>query len=174
MGDEAGPEGRLRDLVEQRLEPGERVLAWGRAWVSRDRRHLHTLLAARTHDHVVVTDRRLMLFAAGFFTGHARRRVLADRLATLSVDPLGAPRHGRLRVRAPGHRPLRLELGGDTAGRELALMLREAAAHAAAAEVEVETHRSTAAPMGGAAAAGAPAPDASAPLLEDPGARWPA
>lgn len=119
-------ERRLRKAAGARLESTEEILAWCVAWVSRDRR-LHRLLAARTRDFAVLTDRRLLVFSSGFFTHRPRRRVLADRLDETAVTDCGS-RPGRcLRVEAPAHRPLRIELGGRERDTTFAARLLQAA-----------------------------------------------
>lgn len=122
-------ERRLRKAAGARLESTEEILAWCVAWVSRDRR-LHRLLAARTRDFAVLTDRRLLLFSSGFFTHRPRRRVLADRLDETVVSDRGS-RPGRcLRIEAPGHRPLRIEVGGREGDETFAARLLQSAAGA--------------------------------------------
>lgn len=122
---------RLRKAAGARLESTEEIVAWCVAWVSRDRR-LHRLLAARTRDFAVLTDRRLLLFSSGFFTHHPRRRVLADRLDEMVVTPCGS-RPGRgLRVEARTHRPLRIEVGAGERDQAFARTLLERAAGAPA------------------------------------------
>lgn len=119
-------ERRLRKAAGARLEPTEEILAWCVAWLSRDRR-LHRLLAARTRDFAVLTDRRLLVLRSGFFTHRPRRRVLADRLDETAVTDCGS-RPGRcLRVEAPAHRPLRIELAGRADDATFAARLVEAA-----------------------------------------------
>lgn len=106
MGAEAR-ERRLRRHVERRLEPDEQVRAWCRAWVSPVRSL--QWLAPRHRDFVVVTDRRLMLWAAGFWSQRPRRRVLTERLDELVIAPLrGAP---AVRITPPERKPILLELG---------------------------------------------------------------
>lgn len=140
-------ERRLRKAAGARLESTEEILAWCVAWVSRDRR-LHRLLAARTRDFAVLTDRRLLLFSSGFFTHRPRRRVLADRLDEAVVTDRGS-RPGRcLRLEAPAHRPLRIELGGRADHAAFAALLVQAAtgtgdSRQAPVEIPVGTPRDT-------------------------------
>jgi len=104
---------RLRRLATARLEPGEQLVSWTRAWVSIDGR-FNRVVAARTRDFLVLTDRRLMLWSTGFFTRMARRRVLADRLDELSAQRFPPLAGLQLRVTAPQHKALRFELkSGD-------------------------------------------------------------
>src|SRR5712671_5294929 len=75
---------RTRDRrVEIRLQTlvgaDDALVAWTRGWVSRELR-LHRLLAARTFDFAVLTDRNLFLFSTGFFSRRPRRRVYSSRL----------------------------------------------------------------------------------------------
>lgn len=105
-----------------RLEKGEEIVAWCRAWVSRDRL-LHLLLAARHRDFAVVTDRRILLVSARFFSRRPRRRVHADRLDEITVTSTGR-RPGRcLRIEAAAHAPLLLQLGADQRSRAVADVL---------------------------------------------------
>jgi hypothetical protein len=109
----------LRARLAGRLEDGERVVAWARAWVSRDGRW-STLLSARTRDVAVLTDRRLLLFSTGFFSRLPRRRVLGERLSGVRVEARPAAAGRRLRVATGGRDPLRLDLRGDAAGARFA------------------------------------------------------
>jgi hypothetical protein len=125
----------LRRAVEARLEPGETFVAWTRAWVSRWQR-FHWLLSLRNRDYAVVTDRRLMLWSAGFFTRRPRRRVLADRLDEITVGSIGRDPGRVMTCSRPGRRPLLLELGKDDRSDRFSIELRdraEAAARATAA-----------------------------------------
>jgi hypothetical protein len=100
---------RLQTLVGA----DEKVIAWTRGWVSRERR-LHRLLAARTFDFAVLTDRSLFLFSTGFFTRRPRRRVYSSRLDRLNVSNHAVGRSGRrLRITARDAHPLWLELQGN-------------------------------------------------------------
>ncbi|MCZ7536453.1 MAG: hypothetical protein M5T61_11440 [Acidimicrobiia bacterium] len=120
-------ERRLRNDSRCRLEQGEEISAWSRAWVSRDR-PMRLLLAARHRDFAVVTDRRLLLVSTGFFSRLPRRRVLADRLDEITVAQQGR-RPGRcLRVESPAHASVLIEL--DRSDRSVAFadaLLRSAA-----------------------------------------------
>lgn len=105
-------ERRLRAQVERRLEPDEELRAWTRAWVAPVRRV--QWLAPRHRDFVVVTDRRLMLWASGFWTRRPRRRVLTERLDEVTISvPRGEP---IARVGPPNRTPLHLELGRGPGG----------------------------------------------------------
>ena len=101
----------LRKRVKKFAEPGDELVAWTQAWVSREGR-MH-VFAARTYDFVVVTERELLLISTGFFSRRPRRLVYAAPLAALqAVDTGSAPGH-RLRVDRPRQKPLRIELRGD-------------------------------------------------------------
>ena len=118
---------RLERLVQPRLEPGEALVGWSRAWVSRDGRA--NWLEVRNRDFVVLTDRRLMFWSTGFLTRRPRRRVLLDRLDQCEVEPVGRHPSRAVRVRAFARPPLRLELSrrsGDAFVRELAERVAEA------------------------------------------------
>src|SRR5262249_3401375 len=67
------------------------------------------LLAARNRDFAVVTDRRLLLWSAGFFTRRPRRRVLAERLDELTVQSVGSGSAPKISCRRGGRRPLLLQ-----------------------------------------------------------------
>jgi hypothetical protein len=109
-----------RERVALRLQTlvgaDEEIVAWTRGWVSRELR-LHRLLAARTFDFAVLTDRNLFLFSTGFFTRRPRRRVYLSRLDRLNVSDHVVRRGRRLRITARNARPLWLELrvSDDTA-----------------------------------------------------------
>lgn len=148
-------ERRLRKDSRSRFETGEEIAAWCRVWVSRDR-PLHLMLASRHRDFAVVTDRRLLLFSAGFFTRRPRRRVLADRLDGITVTPAGR-RPGRcLKVEASGHDALLIELSGSDRSLRFADALLRGTSHAtpiappdaAAAPVSAPIDDTTAAPDG--------------------------
>jgi hypothetical protein len=85
--------------VTQRLQniASGRIVDWTRGWVSREGR-LHTLLAARTRDFVVLTDSDLELITTGFFSRHPRRCVFSSKLneTRLTSELIGSGR--RLRV----------------------------------------------------------------------------
>jgi hypothetical protein len=98
-----------------RLEADEEIVGWTRAWYSRaPRTRLLGAFTARYRDIVVVTDRRLMLWEVGMLTRRPRRRVLADRLAEITVEDVS--RNGtvrRLRFSKPEHRAMLLDFGRD-------------------------------------------------------------
>lgn len=102
---------RLRSLAAKRLESSEAIVATCRVWYSRPLRV--PILAARYRDFVVVTDRRLMMYSAGWLTRLPRRRVLADRLADVTVTVIKVDR--TLTLSHPGHPPMRLDFGTDPA-----------------------------------------------------------
>ena len=114
----ATTERRLRRLAERRLEPDEHVVTCAAVWYARPVR-VHRL-AARYRDYAVLTDRRLMLWEAGWLTRRPRRRVLADRLGDLTVVDLTPPDRTRLRCHHPGHAAFVLELGPSSAARTIA------------------------------------------------------
>ena len=116
-------ERRLRDHALSRLEPGEEIVVWHRAWVSKAGRLQR--LAPRWRDVAVVTDRRLLLFSVGQFTRRPRRRVLADRLDELSLTDIGAQPGRRVRCARPGRAPMLLELGTDAWSRRFAQELQD-------------------------------------------------
>jgi hypothetical protein len=116
-------ERRLRTTGFARLEAGEEIVVWCRAWVSRSG-HLQRF-AARWRDVAVVTDRRLLLFGVGHFTRRPRRRVLADRLDELTVADIGTHPGRGLRCSRPGRRPMLLELGRDPWSRRFVLELQD-------------------------------------------------
>jgi hypothetical protein len=102
---------RLQRLVTSRVETGEDLVTWTRAWVSRDGQ-FNAIVAARSRDFVVLTTRRLMIWSTGFFTRLPRRRVLTERLNEVTVEPIGESGR-RLRVRAFRRSALRIEVGSD-------------------------------------------------------------
>lgn len=114
----ATTEQRLRRLAERRLEPEEHVVACTSVWYARPVR-LHRL-AARYRDYAVLTDRRLMLWEAGWLTRRPRRRVLADRLGDLTVVDLAPPQRTRLRCHHPRHAAFVIELDASGAARTIA------------------------------------------------------
>jgi hypothetical protein len=85
------------------------VVAWTQGWVSRDVR-MHGLIASRTLDFAVLTDRSLSLITTGFFTRQPRRRVFWARLEEIAVTNQTRPRGLRLQIRTPETRRLLLEL----------------------------------------------------------------
>jgi hypothetical protein len=119
-------EQRLRRAVDARLEPGEAFVTWTRAWVSRHQ-PLHWLLANRNRDYAVLTDRRVMLWSAGFFTRRPRRRVLADRLDEIIVESISRDPGRRVACQRPGRRALLLELGKDDRSDQFWIQLRDRA-----------------------------------------------
>jgi hypothetical protein len=124
-GDERaeGPEEPRADRIGarlQRLVGDERVLAWTQGWVSREVRP-HRLLAARTLDFAVVTERSLSLFSTGFFTRRPRRRVYNSRFGRIFVtaDVVARGRR-RVRITSRNARPLWFEL--DASDRAVAFV----------------------------------------------------
>jgi len=111
------PASRRDQRVEARLQtkigPGIPLVVWTRGWVSRESR-AHRLLAARTLDFAVLTERDLSFFSTGFFTRRPRRIVYTSSLADLRVVEQGVPRGRRLSIRSEEtpHR-LRIELNGS-------------------------------------------------------------
>ena len=105
-------EKRLTTRLQTLVGADENVIAWTRGWVSRERR-LHRLLAARTFDFAVLTDRTLFLFSTGFFTRRPRRRVYSSRLDRLNVSNHVVARGRRLRITSRDAHPLWLELRGN-------------------------------------------------------------
>ena len=99
---------RAERRIRAKLEQGERLVMWTRGWISRDGR-LHTVVAARTLDYAVITDRRLCLFSTGFFSRQPRRRVYESPFEFLQVSSTGSKRGHRLRICSPRHRPILLE-----------------------------------------------------------------
>jgi hypothetical protein len=118
-------EQRLRSPAIGRLEPGEEIVVWCRAWVSKAR-SLQPL-APRWRDVVVLTDRRLLLFGVGYFSRRPRRRVLADRLDELALADIGTHPGRGLRCARPGRAPMLLELGTDPWSRKLSQELQDRA-----------------------------------------------
>jgi hypothetical protein len=153
-------EQRLRRLVDARLEPDESFVAWTRAWVSRYRR-FHWLLSLRNRDFAVVTDRRLMLWSAGFFTRRPRRRVLAERLDEVTVESTSRDPGRRMACSRAGRRPLLLELGKDDRSDHFSIELRD---RAVAASRQAKQAAATAASAAAPAAALPPEPP---PLFAD-------
>jgi hypothetical protein len=96
---------RLRRLVGA----DDALVAWTRGWVSRELR-LHRLLAARTFDFAVLTDRSLFLFSTGFFSRRPRRRVYSSRLDRINVSDHVLSRGRRLRITSRNADPLWIEL----------------------------------------------------------------
>jgi hypothetical protein len=122
---------RLHALATARLETGEELSCWCRAWVSRDGR-LSGVFGARTRDFAVLTDRRLMLWSTGFFTRLPKRRVLTDRLDDHTIENIGRRPNRSLRIRAFARRPLRFEFSSRPAAQEFVSLLVERAGPKAA------------------------------------------
>jgi hypothetical protein len=97
-----------RQLV-RKLNTNEHLVAWGRAWVSRDGR-MTSVVAARTLDFIVCTDDKLVLFSIGFITRQPRRRVYDIELDRLHVTERQKKRGLELRVGSRKHRPLLLQM----------------------------------------------------------------
>jgi hypothetical protein len=102
-----------------KLRPDEQLVAWGRAWVSRDGRG-HSLFAARTLDFVVRTDDRLYLFSTGFFTRRPRRCVYGTDLGRLRVETRQGKTGRRLRLQLPEGRALLLDMRSSARNNALA------------------------------------------------------
>ncbi len=141
-------EARLQANSSTRFEADETIVAWCRAWVSKPQPFQR--LAGRWRDIVVVTDRRLLLFAVGHFTRRPRRRVLADRLDELTIVDIGAHPGRTLRCEQAGRPPMLLELGTDAWSRKT---LQELQARAARS---LTSTRATPAPL---MPAGGPTPN---------------
>jgi hypothetical protein len=107
------------------------MIAWSRAWISRYMR-FRWLLSARNRDYAVVTDRRLMLWSAGFFTRRPRRRVLADRLDEIVVESTSRDPGRQMSCSRAGRRALLIELGKDDRADKFSIELRDRAAAARA------------------------------------------
>jgi hypothetical protein len=105
----SGREERVARRLQSRVETEEPLVAWTRGWVSKEMR-MHGLLAARTLDFAVLTDRWLFLLNTGFFTRRPRRCVYAARLAEIFVSQEDATRGKRLRITSRKGRPLWFEL----------------------------------------------------------------
>jgi hypothetical protein len=119
-------EQRLHRAVDPRLEPGETFLAWSSAWVSRERRY-QLLFGSRNRDFAIVTERRLLLWSAGFFTRRPRRRVLAERLDELTIESISRDPGRKIACRRGGRRALLLELGRSDRADKFALELLDRA-----------------------------------------------
>jgi hypothetical protein len=101
---------RIESRLQRLVGADEALVAWTQGWVSREVR-LHRLLAARTLDFAVVTDRSLILFSTGFFTRRPRRRVYDSRFERIFVvDDTVARGRRRLRVTSRDAKPLWFEL----------------------------------------------------------------
>jgi hypothetical protein len=103
-------ETRVESRLHRLVGGDESMVAWTQGWISREVR-LHRLLAARTLDFAVVTDRSLILFSTGFFTRRPRRRVYDSRFERIFVvDDTVARGRRRLRVTSRDAKPLWFEL----------------------------------------------------------------
>jgi hypothetical protein len=103
------PADRIVRRLQSRIETAEPIIAWTRGWVSREMR-LHGVLAARTLDFAVLTDRGVFLLNTGFFTRRPRRCVYAARLDEIFVSRQPKGRGVRLRFASRKGRPLWVEL----------------------------------------------------------------
>jgi hypothetical protein len=110
----ASPRDQRSEAHLQRLiDSGTPVVVWTRGWVSRESR-AHRLLAARTFDFAVLTERDLSLFSTGFFTRRPRRIVYTAALDDVRVVEQGVPSGRRLSIRSDDQpRRLRIELNGS-------------------------------------------------------------
>jgi len=107
----------------QAIVGNEPIIRWSRGWVSREVR-LHVLLAARTLDFLVLTDRSLMLVTTGFLSRRPRRLVYAANLDTIFVSDESVPRGGRrLRIVSKSGHPLWIELGATSEQKAFAAAL---------------------------------------------------
>jgi hypothetical protein len=102
---------RLRAKVGKFASDGDSMVAWTRAWVSREGR-LHAL-AARTYDYIVVTEHDLLIISTGFFSRRPRRLVFAAPIAALRVNDNGSAPGHILRVYRARQKTLRFEMRGD-------------------------------------------------------------
>src|SRR5262249_11391623 len=105
----SAPAPNVERRLRRKLLATEHLVAWGRAWLSREG-HLHTLLAARTLDFVVLTDDHLLVFSTGFFSRRPRRRVHQIPLDRLFAAERNATRGRRLAVWTRGRRPMLIEM----------------------------------------------------------------
>jgi hypothetical protein len=122
---------RIGSRLQRLVGADESMVAWTQGWVSREVR-LHRLLAARTLDFAVVTDRSLVLFSTGFFTRRPRRRVYEARFERIFVVDDTVPRgRRRLRVTSRDAKPLWFELDASARATTFAneVMTRSKAAH---------------------------------------------
>jgi hypothetical protein len=110
---------RIETRLQSLVGADDPVVAWTRAWVSRET-PVHRLLAARTLDFAVVTERYLFLYSIGFFTRRARRRVYESRIDRIVVNDDPVSRGRRLRVTARQVHPLWIELRDDERSRRFA------------------------------------------------------
>jgi hypothetical protein len=161
--DAAAPRAERR--LRRKLRDDEQLVAWGRAWVSREGR-MHLLFAARTLDFVVLTDDSLIVFSTGFFSRRPRRRVYHELLDRLYASERRVRRGRCIAVWTRGRRPLLFELrdqprNNDVADRLLEWIRRHEAGMAMVPAEELAGDGSTGAPAGG----GQPSTD------DPPGAR---
>jgi hypothetical protein len=126
---DAATPARRRSRRERRLrskiDPGDRFVSWGRGWVSRDGR-LRAVLAARTYDYVVLSDRQLYLVTTGFFTRMPRRVVYAAVLDRLRITERSDKRGRFLQVASLEQRPHVVQLRGNRRNNLLADAMLEA------------------------------------------------
>ena len=111
------PTSRRDQFMDARLQaligPKPPIVAWTRGWVSRELR-AHRLLAARTLDFAVLTERDLRLISTGFMTRRPRRLVYECALAEIRVVEHRVPAGRRLSIgNADEPSPLRIELSGS-------------------------------------------------------------
>lgn len=114
---------RLHAVAAKRLETGEAVQHWTRAWVARQAPSARLQpFSARWRDYLVLTDRRLMLFSARHLSRRPHQRVLAERLDTIAATVEPRRRGSRIRLGASDHRRpgsertvLVLDIGNDSA-----------------------------------------------------------
>ena len=122
---------RFSAVVQSRLEPSETIVALARVWTSRPSRF--PALAARFRDDAVVTDRRLMVWACGWWTRRARRRVLAHRLDEIVVTNVADTGDGTVRRLRIDHRrrpPIVLDIDRTDESQRFARALLRAGAPA--------------------------------------------
>jgi hypothetical protein len=110
---------RLRVLNTEGLHPGEQLLTWTRAWISRDGRY-NMLFAARHPDFVVLTTERVLLWSCGFFTRMPRRKVFDERRDVLAVTPIISKRGYAIRVEVVQRHALRFDFRSEDGAREIA------------------------------------------------------
>lgn len=72
----ANRDARMLGAIERTLDPGEQVVARGRCWAATRRPKVPLLVLGRHQYDVVLTDRRVMLFAR-----RHRRRIRPDDVA---------------------------------------------------------------------------------------------
>ena len=103
------PVPQAKRALVRKLNRDEHLIAWGRAWVSRDGPG-SWFIAARTLDFVVCTDDKLVLFSIGFFTRQPRRRVYDTPLHRLHITERKKKHSVELRLGSRAHRPLLFQL----------------------------------------------------------------